>query len=456
MAGAKSIFVEPFDHQKIIHSIRAVLDGSYTWVPILPSFSKVPPLFCRIAVFGRIGKMFLDPFGDLQVEIDAHLKPGQSVQIHTPIAKDLGFFEFHYHVLTAASEDNYYHYAKSYHLSWDASAAMKKQLTQWGDRNRKIFVLPKTKVLWVSAEPLGELESALNKTLFSVHVQLPGKVTQNYLKKLSPKVIIVHSAALPEATIQSIQGWVADRGSIAVLLMSTQSHATPGWVYISASSPQNFTEKFIEYVKPRLTDRVQTSIHQAKYFDRKSNYSRFALSVEGQIVGIEKNHIELETNIELERNTIFYTDFSYAAGRNHFGIYLKVLKIEANQMKAGFLCVCEVIPLSDRPELSISGWPKWVWSHGSQQARFAHPVNVAADSLGQPSVPRHAKLFFLEPKYSLSAYGISVDLMKIAIALSVITFVMLLIYWIFPTGELTGSVPAGTQEVLRGIRDAFR
>ena len=441
MAGAKTIYLEPVDPSKVLQEIKAILAGNLSYFPALPPFYKITPTPCRIEVFGRIGKIFMDPAGDLQVETDAKLSPGQSLAIRSLMAHDQSCSHFTYSVLSAANEDVYYRYHHSYHLSWQATSEMKEALTKWANANQKAFALPKTKVLWIRETALGNLEKALNKTLFSVHLESPGRLTHAYLCQLNPLILI--SENLPEISLQSIQSWIVEK-QLNPILISTASKPPAGWHSLLDDGVEPFEKAFIQLVKPILSERVSTSLREAKYLDRKSDYSRFSLSMSGRLVSLESSHVILELENELEPNTIFYLNCPAFQGRGEIKLYLKVKRAEPLPRNSGFQLICELLPISDRPDLFFATWSKWVQAQAQTTGIETAPSNpVPAD---------RTELFFLQPRF----IGIGLDTLKVIIGLCVAALLSLLIYLVFPKTEIHGVTPANMQSAFRAIREVFK
>jgi len=441
MAGAKFIYMEPIDHRRIVQAIQTLLQGNLSNLSILPEFTKVTTIACRIEVFGRVGKMLSDNIGDLQIESDAKLTPGHPVRIRSLIAKEQGFDDLSYIVDSAKQDDNYYHYSNSYQLSWQADFKMKMKLAKWVEAHKGNFALPKTKVLWIRDTQLGAWENTLNKTLFSLHLQIPGKVTHSYLRRLNPRILIADR--LIENTLNSVLSWLKENKESDLILISTHPQHLPNWRYIPLNHPKAFKLSLLSLTKPLLQRRISNSIRNAKYLDRKSNYSRCALSMNGRLVGIEKCHLKLELENELERNTVFYATFPLSQGKNSIGIYLKMLKTEALHSTAGFVSICEIIPISDQPELFLGGWSKWA----ETQSQYAEVLIQFSN---------RAKLYFLESTLTGLFIRFCLDLVKVFIALAGIGFLCWLIYIIFPKAQIHSLVPSSSEDILRGIRDAFK
>ena len=346
MAGVKTLFLEPVAKEKIIHAIKALLNEDPSSLPVLPGFrvlSHSIPL--RAHVFGRIGKLYLDSLGDLQIETDVQISIHQDVSVLLKLAKDLGATQLLYKVSSVRHKDTYYHYENNYHLSWLPTPEQKKNLTNWlATSAETIFAIPKTKVLWIHEEPLGPWESLLDKTLFSVYAQKPGKVTHAFLDRLSPRIILTHQ--LPGITRTQLGEWMNENSPDEKRVINTDDF----------ESPESFQMAFNSLIQPFLAKRVSTSAKSAKYFDRKSDYSRCAITMDGQVISVSKTHILLELPFALERDTVFLAHCP-ALEDKKTGLYLKVFSSEPVPISTSrirlfsFRLVCEILPITDSPQI---------------------------------------------------------------------------------------------------------
>jgi len=342
MAGAKTLFLEPIDKEKIVQSINRFFNDNPWDKPVLPEFENPPhPIALKANIWGRIGMCHLDSVGDIQIETDVEVPVAKDVVIVSKLAKELGYSHFLYKVFEGSQKDTYYHYENNYFLSWEPTPDQKKKLTNWlAKTDEMVFAIPKTKVLWIRDEPLGAWEEVLDKTVLSVHVQKPGKVTHSYLERLNPRIILTHQ--LPEITRTHLQTWLDENDPEEKRVISADDFETP----------EAFQRAFQAMIQPYLVRRVSESTKHAKFFDRKSDYSRCAVVVEGQVLAISRSHLRLGMPFNLAKNTVFLAQCQGLG--NH---YLKVIASQLHEGR-GYRLVCEILPISNTQIISSPMAPK--------------------------------------------------------------------------------------------------
>jgi len=465
MLGVKTLFLEPIQRRGIARTLFNLLenDRSFTVIPstVGENSKSLQSFSCRVTAFGRIGKIYQHPVGDLQIETDLNLHPGRTIEVRTKLAEDQGLPAFNYTVASSTDQDTYYHYQNSYYLSWKAEGVLKEKMEGWINRNKSYFALPKTKILWVTDISEENLEPIFNKTLFSLYTQSPGRLTQSFLSRLNPRIVI--AGDLPELSMKELQKWSHHLGHFGShpgdnplaqnerLFITTVTQAPPSWHFIPNSSPAQFTDEFLKVVKPFLLRRVSTSVKQAKYLSRTSNYSRCALSFPGSVTPLSQSYMALDLSITLEKNTILFVQCSTLEDPRKFGLYLKALKTEPSGDPAVSRHICELIPMSDDPNPSLDQYIK----SNNAETRSKSKLTPRRSDPGPDVPPRSGDLFFLKPQSTVFTI-----LKQVLAALLLLFGISLFLYNRIPRTE--ERHPSANEEgisrmeqTLRAIRNAF-
>lgn len=442
MMGVKTLFSEPIEKKLILHRLRVAAEWTRPAVLVGTDFEKREQVAFLGEVFGRVGKILLSPLGDMQVETDLRFPDGRLVVMRSMIAKDLAMAKFHFHVAATTLEDTYYHYGYSYRLTLDADAILRSRLKSWIEGHQdSCFAQPKTKVLWVGDHLSGEVENIFDKSIFSVHVEKPGRATPAFLSRMNPKVLIL--GEIPEPTLRAVQAWLEGKPHGDRVVFTTVRGHPPGWIRLHDISPEAFKATFLTLVRPFLQRRLESSLESARYLSRKSDYSRCAFPIEGKVLRSSDAHVELELDYIIDKGCIFLAHKPVSA-------YLKVVHVEAFLNKGTFHVICEHVPFSGKGQPLLP--PQERVTPSSELELAPAPAAKGGKTPAEPSFGTRDKidLFFLQPK------TVWLDLGKILLGLLGIAGVMAVLYWVLPKTEIQAKDPAAMGDVFRSIRDAFR
>ncbi len=443
MMGSKNIYLEPIERKRLIRAISDLVNDNPTFLDIPPEFHKVSPTPFSVELFGRIGKIYSEPLGDLHIETDVNIHNGRAIEVRSRIAQDLGLTGFRYVISSTSTVDIYYNYKYSYHLSWNSDASLKKKLATWISRNNPFFALPKTKVLWITDQFIKNLEVIFDKSLFSVRIRAPGRLTTSYLDSLNPQIICVGD--LPEVTVNVLYLWISEKGIENVLLISTTGTSQSNWHYIPMDSIEKFKKEFVALVKPLLLTRISSSIKTAKYFNRNSHFSRCAIAFRhGKVISISTSHMILETNIDLGKNIVFQGHCSLLENPNGIGLYLKTLSTEPLPNSSLFHSICEIIPVSDQPNTAISKWIQSLSKPMSETQASESPW------LNPRTIKKSVELFFLE------AQPFIIDIGKLTIGVIIFGVLGILAYTFISPPNIHSNSPAEMNDVFSAIRGVFK
>lgn len=467
MLGVRYLFQEPVRSEIVKTALLRLLQE-------LPNYSAGGVAIHRVAnmpfqaeVFGRIGKLWMSSFGDIQIETEANLPEGTQVELRSKFATDYGRYSFTYRVVDQSPFDTYYQYSHNYRLTLAESPESKEKiqgyLMNWMKGNRDSIALPKKKLLWISPNPLGQLEGVFDKTLFSVYSCLPGKLSQNYLDRINPKIILCE--ALPIQVESLVENWVRAQSN-RLLLISTASPSNPLWKKLNPMDLKQFKSEFTHLVKPLLTESMQHELAKAKYLNRKSNFSRCAVLGSGHIIGISRSHLRVELDIKIELGTIFL-GICEQLGQGKSGgedlFHLKAIFKEesgANRQKFIHQYICEILPVSEKAHPEIE---RLVQLFEQKQASEKQVEDLQGPEDPHEKVvisPRHKEtLYFLERRRWWRSRSF----------LGTVAALILSLVWIVwsaksPTGIIHGYIsedqkvdktPTTMDELLKGLRNAF-
>lgn len=438
--GAKELIISPTDPKTLVRTVRKLSGGIERDLTVASYFHDITPIGCEIEVLGRIGKIYLDPFGDLQLETDVRLPAGRAIKVSCQMAQEQGAADFEYTVTASGQTNIYYNYSNTYRLGWLAGPERRQHLAKWIEKSKDVFAIPKTKVLWITEKPLGDLEASFNKEIFSVYAEHPHRLSLVYLHRISPRIVIAGDLDAPVRRV--LEQWLGnDRESR--MLVSTSVTAPAGWLHLSEQDPDAFKNAFIYLVKPSMKERVAEAVKSAVFFSRKSDYSLCAIPIEARVTAVSKSCVRMEAPFDFEKGVILPIRCPALEDPRGYGFYGKVLASKKAAREGFFSLTCEILPISDARNPIVMEFVESL-DKKEDRALARKPRTVAIQ-------PGKAELFFLTAK------PVARNLGTILLAIVGVGLLFLLAYYYIPRPDYHSTQPTRSiEDIFRAFREAFQ
>ncbi len=351
LLGARNIYLEPISNKRIIDDIKALIQGDNIYPPGAAAIQKLEPINCTIRVFGRIGRVYKDQPGDVQVESNLILREKQKVNLTSSIATDFGFSEFEYSAVKKSKNDIYFNFKNSYKLALNNSNLYKEKIQNWIKEKKDEFSFPKAKVLWITQKTLNEIEELFNDNLFSFYTKLPEKLDIFELERINPKAIVINTGS--EKVYQTLNRWLTDFLPDKKILIQTVRSSKYNWQFIDISSATEFKKEFIEYTKPFLIEYVSEQIKSANHLHRKSRYSQCYFSSKGIINGASQHYVAVLSDLNAEKDALIQIYSPEIDENPEIGFCGKVVDSQNTLNGKKTLLTCQILPVSNNLNLPL-------------------------------------------------------------------------------------------------------
>lgn len=353
MLGIKEISVEPCEKEKIIHLATR---SFYSAPPIETQsarrlYFEIGPIPCKIDVFGRIGKIIKVPIGNLQIETNLILDKNEEINVTSRMSSDIGQEKINYSVLQSEGLEHYYNYEYSYILQLNSSSEVREALFKWTLTHDQEFTFPKTKLLWITDHLSTKIEEIIPKEIFSVYTLSENEFSYTRLERINPRIVVIENKN--DRIIEILQSWekIDNKSFKVVFNLFDKNHNR--WEFIPNHGTEIFRQKFLTKIKDVLKVRVATSINQAHYMSRKSNYSRFATQMEGKIISTSEYQFKIELPHRITHGTIFRLHCSFLDDPSRSVIYARVINHHRYGNSGVYTHECSIVPDSMNPNQTL-------------------------------------------------------------------------------------------------------
>jgi hypothetical protein len=420
--GAKMIFLEPVSAERVAQALLNASNRKSGGVRGDLHFYRIEPISCQIGVFGRIGKVFRAPLGDLRVETDVKFHKGALVSMNWKAAQDMKLTDDTFEVAAASSSDLYYNHRHGYRLSLRADAGAQAGFGEWMSSHGEAFIVPKTKVLDVGDQSLGPLDAAFDKKLFSLYALKPRYVTPEVLARISPKVVIVRTS--DQGAIAVLKNW-SSVSAPSTVFFTTLAECSKDWAFVSDSSVDSFKAEAISLLKPFLRERVTNALTEAHFISRNSEYSSCEIKFDGKVVALSRSGALIECNGLVEAGAVFQVNGSSLDDPYGTGLFAHVLDVRQLEVDGRCQLECEFLPVSD----------------GFHKEIFPEDLIAPTDGSGAGVTTEGEKL----PEW-----------FRVIVAVCLLSGLIAAAIVYMPRHTIREIKPTGMDEMLRGVREAFQ
>jgi hypothetical protein len=391
LAGAKWIFVDPLNPNELYNGVKGSIENFIPPIKTKDFQKNITPIPCKVSIFGRIGKIHKDPLGDLHIESNINLEPGDKIKIESSFKRNTEQDQSVY-VKNKVEEDIYYNYDYSYTLTsspfYEETYNKKlkeegeKRIKKWIEKYKDDFAIPKTKILFISENPINELENFFEKKIFSLYRVSPLDLNEMILKKINPKIIYHEKEANPSTTL--LDDWINQTKEPKLLLTGYQKEEK-NTIHLPQSHPKEFSQKLTKISEDFLRERVSSSLEHFFYLNRKSYSSRCSLDFVGFLIDATSYYTLLLSPHSVSLGTIIQLEGKTNVEEENFEIFVKVLYVEKSENNLQFNIYGQILPISNKKQ-SVLGPPTpsspplfskdWMEHYEQGRVRGAKEINL--------------------------------------------------------------------------------
>ena len=359
ISGANWIIVDPIETSDLFRSIKGSVEKILPPVKEKDFLGGITPILCRIKVFARAGKIHKEPLGNMHIETNLNLQIGDKVKINS-LFKLNTEQDQHVYVKEKVEEDNYYNFNYSYTLtsvpffeeSYDETILNEKKnrIKNWIDKSKNDLVIPKTKCLFIGNKLPKEIEDSIEKNIFSLYQISIDNLDGLILSRINPKIIYFESE---DKNIKKIvRDWVEKKDDPVnkknIFFIRGYESEDSEIPYLPLIEKEKFSKNFLNLLKPFLRERVEASLENFYYINRKSVISKCDLELSGFVLDTTGYLILLLSPSDVFPGTIILIEGAGKTKEENFKIFIKVIYSKKSEDSLNYNLYGQILPLTEK------------------------------------------------------------------------------------------------------------
>lgn len=430
LSGSKEVYLDEISFNVFKKDISYHLFNKKRPFQIEKTFTPIGGMFLKITTYGRFGKISKTKIGVVHGECNVLLKNNQKIKIHSNIGLEWPETHKFWKVDNGFQNNLYFRYGKGYQFSFEDIDEL--IFKSWFKDAKNEFVLPKSKVLWVSKRPLIELEKGVESKIFSLYALERSSVTVGEFERMEPLIVIFDD----EESMAILNDVQPKRKPFIIKTFKGQSEG----IYIDCSDPWEFWKTVLNETKDFLSKRIKESTQEFAFINRHSKYSRFSLEWTAQLLEISNNHIIIYSDTAVLIDSILQIDFNCMASGH--SLFVRIDKIvekgtfsqEHNEIIQTYNLEGTILPFSENPMRMIN---------------YFGLLKVSAKQAGIDIIPKDPFHYFL---WNIEQFFKIKHIILLFVALGIVFYIL------FGNNKrvLRKETPVSTEQFMESVNQSFK